>query len=148
LGGLLLHGIATGVLGTTLATAVSGVTLLDPLYAGDRLETTWSTRGILLAIHIFHTFVTAPLTGSLIGYSASRIQDRRLYLFAIGLFAIDASFGLHYLFTFVLAIGVPLFVKQPIPGSLWVISLVITTAVAPLIGLLAAYYGETPDVER
>jgi|GEM_PF-4062532 len=93
--------------------------------------------------------IQIALTDSLIGYSASRIQDRRLYLFAIGLFAIGlfaiglfaigASFGLHYLFTSVLAIGVPLFVKQPIPGSLWVISLVITTAVAPLIGLLAAF---------
>jgi hypothetical protein len=132
--GLLLHIVLPAFLGVVLAVGVSGLTILDPLYAGERIKSTWFTLGTVLMLHVLHTFVTAIIAGGLVGYLASRLQS--LWLYPIGALL---SIILHYLLFFVFAVGLSVIAAERNSDQVWGISLIIITVVGPIIGLISAF---------
>ncbi len=130
---LFFHLVLPAALGVVVAVLFSGATLLDPLYAGDRIETIWSTVGNALIIQTLHTFVTAVAAGVLIGYLSRRWQSGWFYLAGALL-----SLILHYCVLAIVAVGLPVLSAQENFGLVWGITLVIITIVAPLIGLVSA----------
>jgi hypothetical protein len=128
---LILNLILPAVLGVLLASLVSGLTILDPLYAGERVEATWGILKTILIFQTLHTFITAPASGSLIGLLQRRIQSRWLYLAGAGLTVI-----LHYLF---LGVFIAISSFFPSPGSVAGTSIFIVTLAGPFIGLISVY---------
>ncbi|MEM7114450.1 MAG: hypothetical protein AAF614_18590 [Chloroflexota bacterium] len=131
---VLFHVIITAVLGIALSTILSGLTFLDPLYAGDRLESIWSTLATLLLLHGIHTLTTAPLVGGTIARLQSRYLSRNFYL--IGAFL---SLGLYFVLAFIFRALWPILFSEGLSANVWRISLIFTGLFAPLIGLTAVF---------
>ena len=131
---LILHLVLPAILGVVLAVIVSGLTILDPLYAEARLSATWSTLGTVLTVQALHTFVTAVATGGAIAFLASRLPSAWLYPAGALL-----SAALHYALFFLFAAGLSMVAPERNSGLVWGISLTISTLVGPIIGLITVY---------
>ena len=132
--GLLLHLVLPAVVGVVLAVAVSGLTILDPLYAGERVNATWSALGMILSIQVLHTLITAPLAGGLAGSLAPRLQG--LWAYLTGAFV---SAALHYVLSFIVIAGLSAVAAERDSGQVRGISLALVTVVGPLIGLVGVF---------
>ena len=130
--GVTLHLIVPTILGVVAALFISGATLLDPLYAEARVRTTWVTLGTVLGIQVLHTFITAIIVGIGIGYLAARLPS--FWLYPVGVLL---SLVLHYLLFFGFVAGLSIFSAENNTGLVWGISLITTTIVAPLMGLVS-----------
>lgn len=132
--GVLFHILLPAILGVVLAAIVSGLTILDPLYARERIKSIWSILGTVLVIQVLHTFITVPLVGGLVGYLASRLQPLWLYLVGSLL-----STVLHYALFFLFAFSLSVISAKRISGQVRGISLIITTVVGPIVGLVSVF---------
>ena len=131
---LFLQLLLPSVLGILAALLVSGLTILDPLYAADRLEAIWATLMLGLTIQSVQTFVISLCAGALVGYFATKIKTGWLYLAGA-----TASTLLHYLLLIVLA-GILSFIT--VEGNLGLvigISAVLATIAGPIIGLTSTF---------
>jgi hypothetical protein len=74
--GLFSHLIGPGLLGAAIAILISGATFLDPLYAGQRLETIWGLFGDFATVQTVLALIAGPVSGLsralLGGWSKSR----------------------------------------------------------------------------
>ena len=132
--GLLLHVAIPGLVGGGLVAIASVLTLLDPLYAGDRIESMSSTLGVVLVVQLLHASITATAVGGSIGYIASRL--RSFWLYPIGFLL---STVLHGFFFFLFAAGLSMMFAEKQYGQLIGISLAITILVGPILGLVSAF---------
>jgi len=130
---LILNLILPAILGVILTVLFSGLTLLDPLYAGDRNTTAWFTLMMALLFQTLHTFITAPVTGLLTALIHKRIQSGWLYLIGVVLTVI-----IHYIFLLIFASITALFVREDI-GTAQTLSLFLITFISPLIGLITVF---------
>ena len=132
--GVLFHIVLPGSLGVVLAAIASALTILDPLYAGARIQAIWSTLKAVLILHTFHAVLTATIVGGLIGSLSSRLQFPWLYPVGAVL-----SVVLHYCLFFLFAIGLSFLFAERNSGPVWGISLAITTLIGPIIGLVSVF---------
>lgn len=132
--GVLFHVIITAVLGIALSTVLSAATFLDPLYAGDRLESIWSTLGTILLLHGVHTIVTAPIVGGAIAYLKPTQPSRTFYLLGALL-----TLVVYFVLAFIYRALWPLFLATNISARAWTISLISTAIFAPIIGITTVF---------
>lgn len=133
LASLILNLIVPAIFGVILTTLFSGLTLLDPLYAGDRNTTAWFTLMMTLVFQTLHTFITAPVTGILTALIHKRIQSGWLYLIGVALTVI-----LHYIFLLIFAGISSFFVSEDISIARTV-SFFLIIFISPLIGLITVF---------
>lgn len=131
--GVLFHVLLTAVLGAILSTILSGLTFLDPLYAGDRLESIWSNLATIMLLHGIHSLVTAPLVGASITYLHLHYPARSFYFLAPLL-----SLFLYFISAFIYRALWPLLSSDEISANTWLLSLISTGLCSPIIGLVTA----------
>ncbi len=129
--GALLHIALPAILGALVATVISGLSILDPLYAATRIKATWSALGAVLMLHVLHTVLSVPLASELVGTVASRLQSTWLFVAAVLL-----SMVVHYFVLLVLVAGSSLLPAMRIPGLVWGLSVAICSFVGPVIGVV------------
>jgi hypothetical protein len=134
LSALVLHLILPGILAGVLAVLMSGATLLDPLYAGERVETIWATTGAVLLAQTLQTFITAPVVGAIIGYFLFHRQSGWIYLVGSGLSLIG-----HYILLAIFAAILSFLSPRDNPGLVWGSAFALATIVAPIIGLVSTF---------
>ena len=129
------HLIFPAIAGSVVAGLISGASLLDPLYAGQRAGAAWNTLGTILLINGLHTVITAVATGAAISYFSAKITSGWLYLF--GLFL---SILLHGLLLVVFAGGLSASGIREISSTVIVISILVSVLFsAAIVGLITVF---------
>ena len=131
---LFLSLLLPAVLGVLAATVFSGLSILDPLYAGERSSGAWGALGGFLVVQTLHVVFSAPFTAAGVRTLAHRVAGGWLYPLAALL-----GGGVHAVLT-------PLYVRGQVsllpaadagPLAVWLVLLAFL--VGPVIGLLTAW---------
>ncbi|KAA3648027.1 MAG: hypothetical protein DWQ07_03275 [Chloroflexi bacterium] len=130
--GLLLHLVLPALLGVLLAGGASGLTILDPLYAGDRVSTIWEVFGVFMAVQATLALVFAPLSGGVIGWMANRWKSGWIFLTGP-----IASLVVHGAGAIMILLLTGLLAGDSV-GVILATTIIIVLSIAPLIGLVSA----------
>jgi hypothetical protein len=139
---LFLSLLLPAVLGVLAATVFSGLSILDPLYAGERSSGARGALGGFLVVQTLHVVLSAPLTAAGVQALAGALRSRWLYPLAALLGAV------------VHAVLTPLYLRGQVsllpaadagPLAVWLVLLAFL--VGPVIGLLAAWAARSGAAE-
>ena len=134
LAALFLSLLLPAILGALAATVFSGLTILDPLYAGERSSGAWGALGGLLVVQALHVVFSAPMTAAGTQALSRGVRSGWLFLLAALLGGL------------VHAVLTPLFIRLQAsllpaadagPVAVWLVLLAVL--VGPVLGLLAAW---------
>lgn len=121
------------ILGFLFAITLSGATLLDPLYADDRLNSVWGVFRQMVALQTAQTLITAVFAGAVVGEIAVRWQSCWGNIIAGTISAI-----IHVLFLFIFAAILPLFIGASTNGLARTYALFMALTMGFLIGVISA----------
>ncbi len=121
------------ILGFLLSVTISGATLLDPLYADDRLNSVWDAFGQMVALQTAQTLITAVFAGVVVGEIAVRWQSCWGNVIAGSVSAI-----IHAIFLFIFAAILPLFIGTSTNGLAQTFVFFMALTMGFLIGVISA----------
>ena len=130
--GLLLHLMAPAALGALLAGGASGLTILDPLYAGDRVGEIWNVFGVFLAVQTALAVIVATISGGLVGLMGKSRQSGWIFLTGP-----IASLVVHSVGAIIILLITGLLARDSV-GLILATSIIIILIVAPIVGLISA----------
>jgi hypothetical protein len=131
---LLLGLVLPALLGGVITAAFSSLTLLDPLYAGDRAAGAVEAFGTFLTLQIILSLVAAPVSALAVVWLAGRLRSRTLYLGAPGV-----ALGVHAILLGVSDLVFTLAFPMAGIGIISLVSALVSLPLAALYGLLAAF---------
>jgi hypothetical protein len=135
MGSLVFGLILPAILGVVLAVLVSGLAILDPLHAADRIEASWRILKEVLIFQGLHMLITAPLAGALIGTLRKHLPTGWIY--SVG--GVLLMMGLHYAFSLIFILVAFLGSADTFPNSVTAITILLATFISPLIGFIVIF---------
>ncbi len=136
LAALFLSLLLPAILGALAATVFSGLSILDPLYAGERSSGAWGAYGVSIAVLGLHVIITTPLVSAVIYWFADAFRSRWFFLVA----AVLSSLGHFSLSNVYLEIALGLSSSEGFVNAHVVLGAVqpVELIAGPSIGILAA----------
>ena len=137
---LVLSLLLPAILGALAATVFSGLSILDPLYAGERSSGAWGALGGLLVVQALHVVISAPLTAAGTQALARRVRNGWLYPVAVLLGGL-----VHAVLTPLLIRLQGSLLPAADAGPLAGLLVLLAVLVGPVLGLLAAWATRSSD---